>query len=264
MRYRFWPALVALIVALTVWQMIVQMGFVPSYLLPSPRQILTAFNELRSDFFLQFMSTIQSTLWGLGFSTLGGISLALLFSRFRWVREALLPFALFFQTVPIVAIAPLMVIWFGFGAPTVRASALIVSFFPVLANAMMGLDLVESSMLELFHVYGASEWQILWRLRLPGSLSVLLPGLRVAAGLAVIGAIVGEFVGGGGLGGMIDSARTQQRPDIVFAAVILSSLLGWVLVALVSALSFLLLRWRPFFTLHSQRSLSNFSTGASS
>lgn len=257
MNFRFWPSLVALIFFLGIWQLIVQAGIVPSYLLPSPAQILSTFLDMRVDFFSQFLSTMASTLWGLGLSILGGLLMALLFSSSRLLKEALLPFALFFQTVPIVAIAPLMVIWFGFGAPTVRASALIVSFFPVLANALVGLDLVDPQRLELFRAYKATPWQILWKLRVPGSLASLLPGFRVAAGLAVIGAIVGEFVGGGGLGGMIDSARTQQRPDIVFAAVIMSSFLGLILVGVIHLVTILLLRYRPFFHLHSFQQGSN-------
>lgn len=253
MSFRVWPSLLALVVLLGVWQLVVQIGFIPSYLLPSPTQILATLWELRTDFLTQFLSTTTSTLWGLGLSLLGGLTVALLFSSSRFLKEALLPFALFFQTVPIVAIAPLMVIWFGFGPPTVRASALIVSFFPVLANALVGLDLVDPQRLELFRAYRATPWQILWRLRVPGSLSSLLPGLRIAAGLAVIGAIVGEFVGGGGLGGMIDSARTQQRPDIVFAAVMMSSLLGLILVGIINLMTILLLRYRPYFYLHSQQ-----------
>jgi NitT/TauT family transport system permease protein len=253
MNFRFWPSLLAFVIGVGLWQILVQLAFVPSYLLPSPSQIVSSFWAMRTDFMTQFLSTATSTLWGFFMSVVAGISLALLFSSSKLLRDAFLPFATFFQTVPIVAIAPLMVIWFGFGAPTVRASALIVSFFPVLANALVGLDLVEPQRLELFKAYHATRWQILWRLRVPGSLSTLLPGLRVAAGLSVIGAIVGEFVGGGGLGGMIDSARTQQRPDIVFAAVIISSLLGLLLVALINLLTFFLLRYRPYFSLHSQQ-----------
>lgn len=253
MNFRIWPALAAFVIFVVLWQLVVQMSIVPSYLLPSPQQILATFWEMRADFLTQFFSTTASTLWGFVFSVIGGCLVALLFSSSRLLREALLPFALFFQTVPIVAIAPLMVIWFGFGTPTVRASALIVSFFPVLANALVGLDLVDPQMLELFRAYRATSWQILWKLRVPGSLSTLLPGLRVAAGLSVIGAIVGEFVGGGGLGGMIDSARTQQRPDIVFAAVILSSILGLILVGAINLVTTILLRYRPYFALHSQR-----------
>jgi NitT/TauT family transport system permease protein len=147
------------------------------------------------------------------------------------LRRAVLPFCIFFQTVPVVALAPLMVIWFGFGEPTVIASAAIVSFFPVLANTLLGFESASPEHRELFRSFRATRLQTLRRLEFPAAIPSILSGLRIASGLAVIGAIVGEFVGGGGLGALIDSARTQQKIEMVFAAVLLSSLLGLFLVA---------------------------------
>jgi NitT/TauT family transport system permease protein len=148
--------------------------------------------------------------------------------------------------VPIIAIAPLLVIWFGFGDPTVRASAFIVSLFPILANTLTGLQETDPHLKELFRLYKPSPWQLVLKLQIPSAVPYILTGIRISAGLAVIGAIVGEFIAGGGLGALIDAARTQQRVDLVFSGVLMSSVLALSLVFAIEALSRLLLRGRPY------------------
>jgi len=143
--------------------------------------------------------------------------------------------------VPIISIAPLLVIWFGFGQPTVIASAAIVSVFPIIASTLLGLKSTEPALIDLFTLYSASARQMLLMLKIPFALPQIFSGLRIASGLAVVGAIVGEFIGGGGLGSVVDSARTQQRIDRVFAAVLISALLGAVLVGAVNLISALTL-----------------------
>jgi NitT/TauT family transport system permease protein len=165
-----------------------------------------------------------------------------LLSQFDFLRRAFYPYAIFFQTVPVIAIAPLLVIWFGFGQPTVIASAFIVSIFPVIASTLLGLQSTEPALSDLFRLYSASRVDHLLKLRMPFALPHVFSGLRIASGLAVIGAIVGEFIGGGGLGSVVDAARTQQRIDKVFAAVLISSLLGLALVAIVNFSGWLVLR----------------------
>ncbi|MDB4476521.1 ABC transporter permease, partial [bacterium] len=191
-------------------------------------------------------STAHSIFWGLGFSILTGVSLALVFFAIPLVRRAVLPFCIFFQTVPIIAIAPLLVIWFGFGDPTVRASAFIVSLFPILANTLTGLQETDPQLRELYRLYRPSPWQLIVKLQLPSALPYMLTGIRISAGLAVIGAIVGEFIAGGGIGSLIDAARTQQRVDLVFSGVLMSSVLALSLVFAIEVLSRLLLRGRPY------------------
>jgi NitT/TauT family transport system permease protein len=153
------------------------------------------------------------------------------------VQRAFYPYAVFFQTVPIVAIAPLLVIWIGYGWRTVAVSAFIVSAFPVVANTLAGLLSTDPALRDLFRLYGASRTATLLKLRLPFAVPSIMTGLRVAAGLAVIGSIVGEFIAGGGLGGVIDVARTQQRVDKVFAGILLASGLGLTLFLLVNLIS---------------------------
>jgi NitT/TauT family transport system permease protein len=198
--------------------------------------------EDAGEFLHAFLETSASAVLGLMLSFTIGTLLAVLLSVSVFLRRAIYPYAIFFQTVPIIAIAPLLVIWFGFGQPTVIASAFIVSIFPVIASTLLGLQSTDPAFDDLFRLYSASRLDHLLKLRIPFALPHVFSGLRIASGLAVIGAIVGEFIGGGGLGAVVDAARTQQRVDKVFAAVLISSALGLLLVALVNFLSWLALR----------------------
>jgi NitT/TauT family transport system permease protein len=188
------------------------------------------------------VETARSVAIGLLLSATGGIGIGVLLSSSRWIQRAFYPYAIFFQIVPIVAIAPLLVIWFGYGPRAVIAAAFIVSIFPVIANTLTGLLTVDPALQDLFRLYGASRAATLWKLSLPSALPFILTGLRIASGLAVIGAIVGEFVGGGGLGIVVLEAMRQQRTDLVFAAVGYASLLGLGLFGFVSGISHLALR----------------------
>ncbi len=219
---------------------------IPPFILPSPQMMLDVFLAEFSTFLSATLSTLQSTAKGFALSICGGLSLAFLFSWSPLIRQAVYPYMVFFQTVPIVAIAPLLVIWFGFGPPTVVASAQIVSIFPILASAMTGLELATRENRELFRVLKSTSSQTLKSLAIPSAIPSVFSGLRVAAGLSVVGAIVGEFIAGGGLGSLIDSARTQQRTDMVFVAVLLSAIIGFLLVTLVDTCRYVVLRYRPY------------------
>jgi NitT/TauT family transport system permease protein len=186
--------------------------------------------------------TTRSVLLGLLISITVGVLAAVALGTSAWIQRAFYPYAIFFQIVPIVAIAPLLVIWFGYGSRAVIAAAAVVSVFPVIANTLAGLLSVDPNLADLFRLHGASRLATLWKLRLPWALPYVFTGLRIAAGLAVIGAIVGEFVGGGGLGVVILGAMRQQRTDLVFAAVGYASLLGLGLFAMVGFASRVALR----------------------
>lgn len=240
------PPWLFLIAALGIWQWVVTQGWIASYLLASPWQVLVTTIALWPEIWSATCSTAGSIIWGLSLSIVIGMSMALIFFSIPFLRRAVLPFCIFFQTVPIIAIAPLLVVWFGFGDPTVRASAFIVSLFPILANTLTGLQETDRDLQELFNLYNPSRWQLTIKLRIPGSLPYILTGIRIATGLAVIGAITGEFMAGGGLGALIDSARTQQRVDLVFSGVLMSSLLALTLVMMIDLLGHLLLRRRPY------------------
>lgn len=248
-RARMWrtvlPPLVVFLVVMLAAEVLVRAGVVRAYLVPPPSRV---FDALRSSaqLWTGMLTTTLSALAGFGLSIVVGMLAAIVLSSGPWVQRAFYPYAIFFQTVPIIAIAPLLVIWFGYGPPTVIASTFIVSVFPVIANTVVGLRSTDPALLDLFRLYGASRTRTLLKLRLPSALPSILTGLRVAAGLAVVGAIVGEFVTGSGLGSVIDSAKTRQRVDLVFAAVLLAAVLGLGLVAIVNLFSRYALRhWHP-------------------
>lgn len=229
--------LLPLVVLAALAECLVRFGVLPSYLVPTPSDVLMTLWIDAEELTVAVATTGLCSVIGLMLSFIAGSAVAIVLSVSNLLRRALYPYAVFFQTVPVISVAPLLVVWFGFGKPTVIASAFLVSIFPVIASTMLGFASTERNLLDLFRLYGATRRQTLWSLRLPSALPQILGGLRIAAGLAVIGAIVGEFIGGGGLGSVVDVARTQQRVDKVFAAVLLSSALGFVLVAAINQLS---------------------------
>ncbi len=239
---RLWPPLVPFIFVVVVLEGLVRTEMVKSFIIPAPSEIFFALVNDRAEFWTAGLSTATAAFIGLILSFIVGTSVAIILSISDFARRALYPYAVFFQTVPIIAIAPLLVIWFGYGLPTVIASAFIVSVFPIVASTLLGLQSTDRSLIDLFQLYSATRIQVLFKLRLPFALPQVFSGLRIASGLAVIGAIVGEFVAGSGLGGVVDSARTLQRVDKVFGAVVVSSFLGLLMVALINILSWWMLR----------------------
>ncbi len=238
------PPLIPLVVIVLAAEFVVREGIVKSYLLPTPTAVFRTMVESRVELGQAMLKTSAAAILGFALSTLTGIAVAVALSSSRTIQRAFYPYAVFFQTVPIIAIAPLLVIWFGYGMRTVIASAFVVSIFPVIANTLSGILSTDPALRDLFRLYGASGRDTLFKLRFPAALPQIFTGLRIASGLAVIGAIVGEFIGGQGLGSVVDVARTQQRVDKVFAAVLLASVLGLGLFGLINLVSALTLqRW---------------------
>jgi NitT/TauT family transport system permease protein len=224
---------------------LIRTGWVQPYVLPPPLEVIDTLVLDRAEYFNAAIDTLAAAFLGLALSAVLGVGVALMLSSSKWLERSLYPYAVFFQTVPIISIAPLLVIWFGYGFSTVVVSALIVSIFPIIANTVAGFRSALKPLVELFRLYQASRWVTLRKLLLPSAVPYILTGIRISTGLALIGAVVGEFIAGGGLGGLIDTARTQQRLDKVFAAIMLTSLAGVLCVALLNAVSRVLLRnWR--------------------
>jgi NitT/TauT family transport system permease protein len=242
MRKTILPPLIPFVALMLAVEFLVRNGIVRPYLLPAPSAVFRTLIDGRVELLQALLATSTGALAGFALSALTGITIAVLLSSSRMIQRAFYPYAVFFQTVPLVAIAPLLVIWFGYGIQTVIASAFVASVFPVIANTLTGILSTDPPLRDLFRLYGASPLVTLFKLRLPAALPQVFTGLRVSAGLAVIGAIVGEFIGGGGLGSVVDIARTQQRIDKVFAAVLLASLVGLALFGLINFLSYVMLR----------------------
>ncbi len=242
-----WPPVAVVAVLLSLWELVVVIFGIPVYLLPAPHEVM---EELFTNAHRLSLATGRTAMaTGLGFlmSVLIGVVSGSLLSMVPFARRGVYPLTLLLQMVPLVAIAPMLVIWFGYGLPSVVAAACIVSVFPVIAGTLDGLQSVDRGLVEIFRIRGAGPIRTWWLLELPWSLPSLFTGLRIAAGLAVIGAIVGEFVGAYGgdrapLGAVITSALKQNRTETVFAAVALASLLGFLLFGIVNAAGWLLLR----------------------
>lgn len=242
------PALIFFILLVIGLELCVRTGLIEGSLIPAPSTVFQTLLEMKADFGDAFRSTFTNVLVGWLLSAFLGMILAFLFSLSSLVKRAVLPFAVFFQTVPIIAIAPLLVIYFGFGSSTVIAASFIVSLFPVIASTLVGLESPTSGQLDLFRIYHASPLQVLLKLRLPSAYPYVYSGLKISAGLSIVGVIAGEFVAGGGLGALIDAARTQQRVDIVFAAIVLLSLMGWILLAALKLVHVAIVSNRPYTT----------------
>jgi NitT/TauT family transport system permease protein len=235
------PPIVPMIAITVIAEIAVRQAWVPSFLIPAPSSVILSIFYDWPDLWRAALDTMIASAVGFIISATIGILIAVVLSSAAWVQRALYPYAVFFQTVPIIAIAPLLVIWVGWDR-TVIASAFIVSIFPVIANTLTGLLSTDLALRDLFRLYKASRLVTLFKLRLPFALPHVLTGLRIAAGLAVIGAIVGEFITGTGIGGSIVVSRQQNRVDKVFAGLLLASLLGVVLFMLINFISWLALR----------------------
>lgn len=238
--------LIALALFLGGWEVAYEVGWVSPYLVAAPSQVAISLVRDRGELWPAFLATSLCAIAGFVLSACLGVFAAVGLFSFQWARFAFYPYAVVLQTVPIVAIAPLLVIWFGFGAPTVIASASLACLFPIIMSTLNGLGATGPELKDLFRLYRSTKKDLLFKLLLPMALPEILTGLRIASGLAVIGAIVGEFVGGGGLGSVVDAARTQQRLDVVFAAVFLASTLGGLSVLGIDLVNWAVLRrWNP-------------------
>jgi NitT/TauT family transport system permease protein len=241
------PPIVAGAAGLLLWELGVMLAKPPAYLLPPPSAIGRAAVTDLATLAGACITTGTSAAIGFVLSGIVGVLIAIVLSSSRLVERAFHPYAILLQTVPIVAIAPLLVLWFGVGTRAVTASAFIVSVFPVITNALAGIRSVDPALRDLFRLYGASRSAVLFRLELPSATFSIATGLRIASGLAVIGAIVGEFVAGfaegkPGLGIVVMTSYRQLRTDLLFAAVGCSALLGMLLFGLVSGVSHAVLR----------------------
>jgi NitT/TauT family transport system permease protein len=237
------------VIAVAAWQTIVTVNRVPPYLVPSPWLVA---NTLYVDRVLLLHSlgvTLGIALTALALATLAGVATALLFVQSRWLEMSLFPYAILLQVTPIVSIAPLIIIWVRNTWAALVLCAVVVAIFPIISNTTLGLRSVDRGLLDLFRLARATRWQTLWRLRVPSALPYFFGGLRIASGLALIGAVVAEFVAGtggqgAGLAYQILLAGIQLNIPRLFAALVLIALAGVALfVATVGISRLALSRW---------------------
>jgi NitT/TauT family transport system permease protein len=241
-------ALPAVVLALVVlaWDLFVRLKGIPPYILPGPGLVLAT---LVSDWTVlsgSLAATLGTTLSALALAVAGGIALAVLFNQSRLVEYSLYPYAVILQVTPVIAIAPLLLIYLPQPA-AVLACAWIVAFFPVLANTTLGLNSVDHNLIDLFALYRASRWKVLTHLKLPAALPYMLGGIRIAGGLALIGAVVAEIAAGtagagSGLAYRIVESGYRLNIPRLFAALLLLSVSGIVLFFALSLASHLVLR----------------------
>jgi NitT/TauT family transport system permease protein len=247
MRYvRILLPIVVLAVGTMAWELVVRLNNIPPYVLPGP---LSVFSTLIADWPVLSQSlgvTLLTTLEGFIAAAVGGVGLALLFNQSKWLEYSLFPYAVILQVTPVIAIAPLLLIYLP-QQTAVVVCAWIVGFFPVLSNATLGLNSVDRNLAGLFQLYGASRMQTLRLLKLPSALPYILGGLRIAGGLSLIGAVVAEIAAGtagAGSGLAYRIAESGYRLNIprMFAALLLLSVAGIVIYGLLALISHLVLR----------------------
>ena len=240
------PVLVA-IAFLIAWQVLVEVNDVPAYIVPSPGRVAQTLYVDRVLLLESLGVTLAIALVALALATLVGVVTALLFVQSRWIEMSLFPYAVLLQVTPIVAIAPLIIIWVKDTRLALILCASVVAVFPVISNTTLGLRSVDRGLLNLFRLARATRWQMLWRLRVPSALPYFFGGLRIASGLALIGAVVAEFVAGtggqgAGLAYQILMAGIQLNIPRLFAALVLIALAGVALFAATVLVSRLALR----------------------
>jgi NitT/TauT family transport system permease protein len=229
------------------WQVAVETAQVPSYVLPAPLLIAQTLVADFGTLLPSLLITLKITLLAFAGAALGGLALGMLLSSSRWLERSLFPYAVVLQVTPVVAIAPLIIIWAKNTTLALFICAWLVAFFPVVSNTVTGLNSTDAHLRDLFRLYGASKSQSMFWLRLPSALPYYLAGLRISGGLALIGAVVAEFVAGtggtqSGLAYRILESAYRLRIPRVFAALVLISLTGIAIFLVLSWLSRILLR----------------------
>ncbi len=234
------PALLSFLAAVLAWQLLVMLARVPAYLVPTPSAILRAFASDAPTLLHALLATLSVTAAALVLACILGVVLAAIMSASRWAQAALQPWTVIAQVTPVVAVAPLIIVWIGDPFSAMVVCATVVAFFPVFSGTQAGLAATPPELLDLFRLNGASRWQEITRLRLPAAVPYFLAGLRVSGGLALVGAVVAEFVTGAGgvasgLAFRILEAGYRLQTARMFAALALlsaaglgiSAMLGW-------------------------------------
>ena len=232
---------------LLLWELVVRAKGIPYYILPSPLLVLQTLVRDWGTLYPSLLVTLAITGAALLVATVAGVLIAILFAQSRWVEMSFFPYAVILQVTPVVAIAPLIIIWVKNIPIALLICAWIVAFFPIVSNTTLGLNSTDHNLLNLFQLYGATRRQTLWYLRLPNAMPYFLGGLRISGGLALIGAVVAEFVAGtgGAQSGLayriLESGYTLQIPRM-FAALLMITGSGILIFLALTGLSYVILK----------------------
>ena len=241
----FIPPIIVLILFLAVWSIAAHL-YNMAFLLPNPLQVVQAFADDIDMVIGGLWITFQEALYGYLLAISIGITFAAIMSQSKLLERSFYPYAILLQTLPAVAVAPLIVLWFGFEMKSVIIISLIISLFPIINNTLLGLKSTSINLVELFQMHNQSRFVNFFKLRLPAATPHIIAGLRISAGLSVIGAIVGEFIigsgsEGGGLGVMIMYAQASMETPLVMALILTATALGFAFFMSVTTLGYYLL-----------------------
>jgi NitT/TauT family transport system permease protein len=242
------PAIILSLAVLVVWELVIRLFKLPTFVLPAPTAIVESLGANWRALAVASRATALEVLFGFVLSAIVGVGVALVIVRFERFGRALYPLIVLFQNVPKVALAPIFILWFGYDLAPKILLIVVIAFFPVTIDMLAGLQSVEPSFVALMRSVGASKSKILMRVRIPHSLPHLMAGLKVAITFSVIGAIVGEFAGANqGLGYVIQFASTQLDTPLIFAALVVVSVLGLAFYYIVEFAERVLVPWAPKF-----------------
>ena len=234
----------AIIIVLILWQLICSLGIVDSFMLPSPIQVTKAFVSEFPVLMENSVITLTEAFLGLGIGIIAGFIMAVLMDRFEPLYKAFYPLIVLTQTIPTVAIAPLLVLWFGYEMAPKIILIVITTFFPLTVGLLNGFKSVDSDSISLLRAMGAKNWQIFKHIKLPGAMSQFFAGLRISASYAVVGAVISEWLGGfGGLGVYMTRVKKAFSFDKMFAVILLISVISLLLMKCVDILQKKCMPW---------------------
>ena len=221
-----YPA-VLLLMGILVWELAVRQMQVPHYILPAPSQILKTLMLRQSLLIHHSFVTLEEIIVGFALAFVVGVGLAFLMFQFPVLERTFYPMVIGSQTVPVFAIAPLLVLWFGYGLPSKVVMAALIVFFPIVVNTLDGLKCADPDAVNLLRILKANRWQILWKVRVPSSLPFVFSGCKIGVSVSTIGAIIGEWVGSNeGLGYLMLHANAQMEISLIFASLLYLTALG--------------------------------------
>lgn len=247
---KLWPPLLLSVAVIALWEIAVIVFGVSSFIIAKPSDIATTLFTSSEMLLEATWITTQEVLWGFLISIIVGIAIALVVVRYAWIERAVYPLIVLFQVVPKVALAPIFILWFGYSMTPKLVLIVVMAFFPITINMVLGLKRTDDDLILLMRSVGSTRNQIMTRVQVPNSLPYLFAGMRIAITLAVIGAVVAEFAGSqNGLGYLIQFASTQLDTALMFAALIVVSLLGLAFYYLVGLAEYLASKRFPHITI---------------
>lgn len=243
---KFWRPAAVIVGIFVAWWLVTAFGWVPAYLIPTPADVWNTMVGSAGFLWANTLVTVYETVAGFAIAAVGGIAIAMWIVYSPNAEKSLYPLLVFAQVIPKVAIAPLFVIWLGFGSAPKVLVAVLVAFFPVVVSTIAGLRSVDPDLLDLAATMGSSQWKTFRKIRFPAALPHVFSGLKVAATLAVIGAVVGEFVGANeGIGYVLLNANGNLNTPMLYAGLVILSAIGIVVFMVIEVAERILIPWHP-------------------